>query len=868
MKARDLKTEYLYDPVGIDITSPRFFWKAEGGKAQSAYQIKAYKDGKEIWDSGKTVSSRMTHIPYEGPELRSRDRVEISVTLWDENDEPGEAAKGSFELGLLEASDWKAKWISGVYKPKKNTRYPVDCFKKAFTAKENIVKARLYITACGLYEAFLNGEKAGEFVLAPGSTDYRKRIQYQTYDVTDLIKSGENNLEIELADGWYRGSIGCFAPVNVFGRQTKLLAQLEITYADKSSDIIASDESFLWSNDGPVRFADLEDGEIIDASLKPSYNGKAIVVKEDVIPSASDNVSVTKHERLRGKIITTPSGEKVIDFGQNIAGFISFELEGVKGQKIKLTMGEILDENGEFTQKNMQEKTTKNEMSQMQQIMLITGNSSKLKCEMKMSPAQIVEYICKGGHEKYETRFAVFGFRYALVETELDLSGAVFEAVAVYSDLEVTASFECSDERINRLWENTMWSMKGNYADVPTDCPTRERLGWTGDAQIFFRTGTYMMDTAAFFRKWMRDMRDNQKKDGKISAVIPYNGCSMVYDNTGASVGWADAAILIPYRYYEAYGDPDILKENYPMMKAYAEFMIKNTGHKDKKAAKEDPLNKYVYEKGMHLGEWLEPEEFNEAVTAGTKTLHTEEATAYLHYSMEYMAKAAKALGLEDDEARYKEYADGASKAYSALILKGGAPDTDRAAKLVRPLAMGIGTDEERAAMKERLAEGVVNKDYCVMTGFLSTPYMLPVLTEAGRSDLAYKMLLNEKKPGWLYEVGQGATTIWENWEGTLSQNHYSPGAVCQWIMETMVGIKQISGNKFEICPIPAPENINFAKGCYKSLFGDLESGWRISESEIIYNFTIPAGSTAKVTLPGEESIILEGGSYERRQRI
>ena len=867
MKARDLKTEYLYDPIGIDITSPRFFWKAEGG-CQSAYQIKAYKEGEEIWDTGRVVSSKMTHIPYEGPSLSSRDRVEISVTLWDENDEPGQEERGSFELGLLEASDWKAKWISGVYKPKKNTRYPADCFRKTFTAKEDIVKARLYITACGLYEAFINGKKAGDFVLAPGSTDYRKRIQYQTYDVTDLIKSGENALEIELADGWYRGSVGCFAPTNVFGRQTKLLAQLEITYKDGMGDIIGTDESFSWSGDGPVRFADLEDGEIIDASMMPSYSGKAIVVKEDIVPSASDNVAVTKHERLRGEIIKTPSGSTVIDFGQNIAGFIAFELEGVKGRKIKLTMGEILDENGEFTQKNMQEKTTKNEMSQMQQIMLITGNSAKLKCETKMSPAQVVEYTCKGGEEKYETRFAIFGFRYALVETDLDLGGAVFEAVAVYSDLEVTGSFECSDERVNRLWENTMWSMKGNYADVPTDCPTRERLGWTGDAQIFFRTGAYMMDTSAFFRKWMRDMRDNQKKDGKISAVIPYNGCSMVYDNTGASAGWADAAILIPYRYYEAYGDIDILKENYPMMKAFAEFMIKNTGHKDKKAAKADPLNKYVYEKGMHLGEWLEPEEFNEAVTAGTKTLHTEEATAYLHYSMSYMAKAAAVLGYADDEKRYQEYTDGASKAYSALILKGSAPDTDRAAKLVRPLAMGIGTDEEREALRGRLAQAVVNKDYCVMTGFLSTPYMLPVLTEAGRSDLAYKMLLNEKKPGWLYEVGRGATTVWENWEGTLSRNHYSPGAVCQWLMETAAGIKQMGPGEFILSPHPATEALNFAKGCYKSLYGDIECGWRIDAQEIIYNFKIPFGMRAKVILPGEKEETLEGGIYERRQSI
>ena len=868
MKARDLRTEYLSDPIGIERIHPRIFWKGDGTGKQTAYRIAAYREGKKVWDTGKVISSRMTHIPYEGEALSSRDCVEYKVFLWDESDNCGEEARGSFEIGLLNPSDWQAKWISGAYKPKKNTRYPADCFRKVFTAKGGLVKARLYITACGLYEASINGKRVGDFVLAPGSTDYRKRIQYQAYDVAEMINTSENSLEVVLADGWYRGSIGCFAPTNVFGRQSKLLCQLELTYENGETEIIGSGADFDWSNDGPVRFADLEDGEIIDASFVPSYSGKAIEVKESIVPSAAENVPVTKHERLHGKLIKTPSGKTVIDFGQNIAGFIAFSLNGEKGKSVRLTMGEILDENMEFTQKNMQEKTTANEMSQMQQIMLITGNSEKLKCETKMSPEQKVTYICRGGRETYETRFAIFGFRYAFVETDLDLSDAGFEAVAVYSDMAVTGIFECSDERVNKLWNNTLWSMKSNYADVPTDCPTRERLGWTGDAQIFFRTGAYMMDTTAFFKKWLRDMQDNQKKDGKISAVIPYNGCSMVYDNTGASAGWGDAAILVPYRYYEAYGDKDILEESYPMMKAFAEFMIKNTGHKDKKEAKADPLNKYVYEKGMHLGEWLEPEEFNEAVTAGTKTLHTEEATAYLHYSMEYMAKAAEVLGLKEDAARYKEYADGAAKAYSALILKGGAPDTDREAKLVRPLAMGIGTDAERGALQERLAQAVRNKDYCVMTGFLSTPYLLPVLTGAGRSDLAYKMLLNEKKPGWLYEILQGATTVWENWEGSLSQNHYSPGAVCQWMMETAAGIKQVCGSEFELAPVPAGEGLTWAKGSYESLYGKFESGWKIEGNEIIYNFVIPYGVSAKVILPGSGAEILEGGTYERRQSL
>ena len=870
MKAADLRVEYLSDPIGIDIASPRFFWKLSGIGAQSAYRIVARKDTGEVWDTGKVISSEMTHIPYEGEALKSRDRVSYEVMLWDENDTEGEAGSGTFEMGLLNASDWQAKWISGDYKPQKNMRYPADCFRQSFVPGKGLVKARLYITACGLYEAFLDGKRVGDFVLAPGSTDYRKRIQYQTYDVTSYIKESEENiLEVTLADGWYRGSVGAFAPTNVFGRQTKLRFQLELTYENGVRQVVSSSDQTAWSNDGPVRFADLKDGEIVDPSMTPTYGRKARIVKETVVPTASDNVFVTKHERLAGALLTTPSGKTVIDFGQNIAGFIAFTIDGEAGKTVKLTMGEILDENGEFTQANMQETTTVREMSQMQQIMLITGNKEKLKCETKLTPAQEVIYTCRGGRESYETRFAIFGFRYALVETDIDLTNADFEAVAVYSDLAVTGSFTCSDARVNQLWNNTLWSMKGNYADVPTDCPTRERLGWTGDAQIFFRTGAYMMDTAPFFCKWMKDMQDNQNKKGKISAVIPYNGCSMVYDNTGASVGWADAAVLVPYRYYEAYGDQQVLEENYPMMKALAEFMIANTGHKKKKEAKADPNNQYVYEKGLHLGEWLEPEEFNEAVTAGSNALHTEEATAYLHYTMETMAKAAEVLGKADDAARYQDYADGASKAYSEMFLKGSAPDTDRQAKLVRPLFMGIGTEEEREALQARLAQSVANKNACVQTGFLSTPYILPVLTEAGRDDLAYEMLLNEEKPGWLYEVLQGATTIWENWEGTLSQNHYSPGAVCAWLMEHMAGIRQDGKAHFTIAPsvdprAEAPNRITRAEGAYDSLYGKVESGWEIAGETITYRIVVPAGVTATLQLPGYGPEELSAGVYER----
>lgn len=891
MKAIHLQTEYLTEPLGLGIRKPRFYWKCEGGKKQTAYQIQAWRSGEPVWDSREVESASMTHIPYEGKELNSRDCVEWAVRLKDESGVWGEWTKSRFEMGLLEASDWTAKWICGDYKPQKNRRYPADYFKKEFRLRKTPKKARLYITACGIYEAKLNGKRVGEAVLAPGCTDYRKRLQYQVYDVTEMLHAqrgaagrdgaceqsgaagqdgacgqraagGRNVLEIALADGWYRGSVGCFGLTNVFGRMTKLLCQLELEYEDGFLETINSDDSFAWSDDGPVRFADLKDGEVYDASKAPSYSGRARFIKETLIPSASDNVVPKEQERFGAKLLVTPSGKRVLDFGQNIAGFISFQVTGRKGQQIRLTCGELLDENGEFTQKNMQEQKPVKEFGRMAEIMLITGNGKRLKGEMQPTPRQEILFTCSGKTDFYNMSFAVFGFRYALIETEIDFVPEQFWAIAAYSDLERTGAFSCSNEKVNRLFENTMWSMKGNFLDVPTDCPTRERLGWTGDAQVFFDTGAYLMNVAPFFRKWMRDMADNQFKNGKISAVIPYNGASMLYDNTGGSVGWGDAAVFLPYRYWKRYNDLSILREFYPVMRGYAMFMIRSCGQKKKKAAKENPYNKYTYEKGMHLGEWLEPEEFQDKIAAGHSVLHTEECTAYLHYTMRHMAEAAKALGNREDEALFSEYAAGAKRAYEWLFLKDGTPDTDRQAKLVRPLAFGLAEGEEKEALEKRLAQAVENRGYRIATGFLSTPFVLGVLTRMGRVDLAYKMLENEEAPGWLYEVNQGATTVWENWEGTASHNHYSPGAVCQWLFDTVAGIRVSGENHFTIAPVPGGTLIH-AKAVYDSPYGRVESGWeRGKDGSVRFTLVLPPNTGAEVILPDGQRCEAEAGRH------
>ena len=857
MNAIRLRTEYLSEPLGLGITEPRFYWNCEGGEKQTAYQIVCKCADEVIWDSGKVKSSSMTHVRYEGRKLRSRERVLWSVKLWDENGECGETASSCFEMGLLDASDWNAKWITGDYKANKQYRQSVDCFRKSFKASREIAGARLYASARGIYDVHINGIRIEDFILAPGMTDYRKRIQYQTYDVTELLQR-DNTVEIRLADGWYRGSSAAYGVTGVYGWQTSVIAQLEITYADGAVEILCTDDTWEWCNDGPIRFADLKDGEVYNAMMRPSYNGKAKVVDSPKSPLvASNNVAVREKEHFSPKVLQSADGKRVLDFGQNIAGYLKFTVRGRRGETFRLFCGEILDNEGHVDLSNIQETVPAKRYDQMSMMLkLMTGKAAGTPT---LSPLQEIRFTCSGGVDEYKTSFAVFGFRYAQIDGDVEFDN--MEAVAVYSDMEHTGIFECSSELINKLYSNTLWSMKGNCLDLPTDCPTRERLGWTGDAQIFFDTGAYLMDTTAFFRKWLLDMEDAQLKSGLIPAVLPYQGMDVMYNNTGVSVGWADAIYLIPYRYYKYFGDRAILENAWPMMKKYMDYLLTHLGMKDRSEAKANPYNAYTYEKGMHLGEWLEPEEFQEKISAGKQPKPPEEATAYLHLTMKIMAKIARILGKEAEVNTYQEYAEGAKKAYDHLFVKTGTLDTDRQAKLVRPLALGLLDGENKKSAQHRLIKAVTDCNYHVGTGFLSTVFLLPVLTEAGETEVAYKILENTEKPGWLGEILDGATTVWENWEGTASHNHYSPGAVCQWLFDTIAGIRPDGENRFAIKPIPGG-TLTHAKACYKSLYGTVESGWVRNENGTTFTVTVPANTTAQLVLPNGDSVHMQPGTH------
>ncbi len=865
-----LRTEHLENPLGIDSRQPRLSWQVSGegrGLSQSAYQIQVAKtpillemgENNLLWDSGKVLSDNTLSVPYQGPELNSTWRYYWHVKVWDQNNHPsGWSEKGWWEMGLLNEEEWQpAEWIEVGWDEKPKAFNPCPFLRRSFQLPQMIRWARLYITAHGLYEAWINGQRVGDQIFTPGYTAYDKRLQYQAYDVTDLLYEGENAMGVILGDGWYRGKVYVNEDRNVYGERLGLLALIQIELRDGSRMILSSDSQWK-SATGPILKSDMKDGEIYDARLEmPGWNDlgfndsrwKPVRVashpKNHLV--ASMGVPVRQKETFTPILLKTPGGETVLDFGQNLAGIVHFKVQGPKGTTIRLRHGETLDENGNFTQANL----------------------FALKSKGKEPFFQEVRYTLKGqGVEEYEPKFTVHGFRYAQLEGYPgEPRPEDFCAVAIYSDMPPTGSFECSDPMINQLHHNTEWSMKSNFLDLPTDCPTREQAGWTGDAQIFTPSASFLMDTQAFLRKWLTELRDEQFEDGKVGNFVPnpYRLKKSFLNKLDGSCGWGDVAVMMPWALYQAFGDTSILEEQYESMKAWINYAA-SQAMKTNRLRKSSPKNRvYIWDTGYHWGEWLEPGTggFNtmaasviSRVFLGAPTV----ATAYFANSTRLLAQISEVLGKQAEAHGYRTIAESIKTAYAEeFIGLDGRMDPDIQASYTRVLAFDLAPAELKPAIVGHLVRLIRAAGNHLGTGFLSTPYLLHVLADNGHLDLAYELLNQKTAPSWLYEISKGATTIWESWEGidengkpSLSLNHYSPGSVVNFLHCKVAGLEAAEPGYRTINIRPRPGGgLTWAKATYDSVRGPIASEWNTENGLMRLNVTVPANTRASVTLPG-----------------
>ena len=868
MQAINLKTNHLTSPLGID-DGPLFLsWQCAGGMSQSAYEIELAANGAVVWRSGKVCSRRMhADAPAVGG---ARVRGAWKIRLWDENQAPGPWSEASFETGLGPAG-WQGLWVDpeteapeiagddainafarpnwerkqaekeaagkGKAEPYRPHR-PASYLRKTFTAHRG--PARLYITAKGLYVAWLNGVRVGDMVLAPGCFTGNKHLGAQAYDVTGLVREGENQLLIALGDGWHRGTSGVDGDRDLFGDTLGVLFQLEVD----GKVACLSDEKMQATQQGPIRQNDMQQGEVYDARLEGELTGwHGVRAYADALPvTGMDTVPVREQEAFAGRLFTTPNGERVLDFGQNMAGYVEMTLTAHAGQRVLLTCGETLDEKGNFTQENFQDRARHKE-----------GGT-----------AQMLELICKEGANHFKPSFTIMGFQYAKVETDADLTGAVFTAHAVYSHMAVTGSFACGSEAVNQLVRNSLWSQKSNFCDIPTDCPTRERAGWTGDMGVFIHTGLTLMDCYPVVEKWLAECRLNQYPDGRMANIAPPNSRpGYMTPMLCMSAGWGDAAILVPYALYQRTGDRRILADNYEMMQRWYAFLL-GRAQQTTEEQQGGEYAKYTVLNGLDYGEWCEPGVSPmQAMADPRKSV----GTAYLAYSGRVLAEIALVLGHGEDARRYRDTAEKAAKAYRAAFTEDGVIHSPRQCEYVRAIAFGLLDGAQARDAADTLDRMVAENGYHLNTGFLSTPHLCGVLAGYGHAGTAYRLLLQPDAPGWLYAVNKGANTVWETWDGIDAEgkpheslNHYSYGAVCGWLFGGVCGIRLADG-ELALSPLPH-KALGHAKAVYDSPVGPIESGWRYEGDTVRYEFAVPVNMTAKVTLPDGRKLTLGPGRH------
>ncbi|MEH6307932.1 glycoside hydrolase family 78 protein [Olivibacter sp. CPCC 100613] len=835
----DLTCEYQQNPIGIDKVSPRFSWKIKtNGRdiRQTAYELRVASDESElkkgsVWQSGKVATELSVLVPFGGGELKSKTRYFWQVRVWDNKGNISPWSEVNFWETALGTSDWKAKWIQ-LKQAGADHSNPSPQFRKAFELKHAIKKARLYITSHGLYEAYINGQRIGEAYFTPGWTSYHKRLQYQVYDVAKQLKKGDNAIGVLLGDGWFKGNL--MGGKHYYGHDLSLLAQLEIELENGEKINILSDGTWKSTTDGPIRMADNYNGETYDARMEQAHwaiadfkeaNWTTVQVNdtlgyEQLLTSPAPMVTAQESIKPR-KILTTPKGEKVIDFGQNLVGWVQLEAEGKKGDSVIFYHAEVLDKEGNFYTENLR------------------------------SAKQKVAYVFKGeGLERYHPRFSFQGFRYVKVEgakETINLNN--IKAVVLHSDMAQTGSFNTSDSLLNQLQHNILWGQKGNFLDVPTDCPQRdERLGWTGDAQAFFNTAAYNMNVAGFFMKWLQDVKADQFSNGAIPHVVPY------YWKTeeGGSAGWSDVATIIPWNFYRLYGDKGILEQQYTSMAKWIQFMVDNST---------DDL----WNRGFHFGDWLFyiPNDDRDGRAAITDKYLI--AQCFFGHSVQLMINTAAVLGKKEDVDRYEQLLQKVKTAFlREYVTPSGRLVSSSQTAYVLALQFDMLPENLRTQAAERLADNIRSYDNHLTTGFLGTPYLCHVLSRFGHEDLAYTLLMQRTYPSWLYPVLKGATTIWERWDGIKADgsfqnkdmnsfNHYAYGAIGDWMYQQIAGIQALSDmpgyKEFVIAPRPGG-GLSFANASLETVYGKIVSNWKITGNEMEIRVDVPPNTRAKIVFP------------------
>lgn len=840
VKVQNLRCEYEVNPIGIDVLTPRLSWELgsdQRSQRQTAYHIlvastedNLRKNQGDLWDSGKVASDQSVHIPYSGKPLSSRQTCYWKVRVWDREGKVSDWSKPAYwEMGLLQPSDWKAQWIGFLggknpSDPGVGEMGPCPYLRRSFSLSKPVKRARFYATALGLYELRLNGKKVGDHIFPPGWTDYRKRVMYQTYDVTSLLKPGENAIGVILGDGWYAGFVG-LGGRNRYGKFPLFFGQLEIEYTDASTEVITSDHSWKGSY-GPILHSDMLMGETYDARREipnwdqPGFNDttweSALVVRpeDQGIPSpqlvAQVGPPVRKTMELKTKKVTEPSpGVFIFDLGQNMVGWARLKVKGPKGTEVTLRFAEMLNPDGT----------------------LYTANYRGAKCTDK--------YILKGDSEEaYEPRFTFRGFRYVEVTGYPGKPGPeAITGIVVHSDTPLTGKFECSNPLLNQLHHNILWGQRGNFLSVPTDCPQRdERLGWTGDAQIFARTAAFNMEVASFFTKWMIDLEDAQSPNGAFPDVAPRVAAG---EGTPA---WGDAGVVIPWTVYQVYGDTRILERHYEAMAKWIDYLKNHSQN--------------LIRPDAGYGDWL---------NVNAETPKDVLATAYFAYSTRLLSRIARALGREADAKKYEDLFQEIKKAFNQAFVKSeGRIKGDTQTAYVLALHFDLLPEEKRPLAVQYLVEDIQKRGGHLSTGFVGTAYLPHVLTQNDHLELAYRLLNNDTFPSWLFMVKNGATTIWERWDGWTPEkgfqdpgmnsfNHYAFGSIGEWMYKTIAGISEDPekpGFKHILIHPRPGGGLTSAKGEYYSLYGPILSSWKIAHYTFTLKVSIPVNTIATVYIP------------------